>query len=433
MLQQSIYTHIFHRYGRFFIYNSRNTLFAEITEDLYEVLYNRDYKSLPDNVIENLLNKGVLCDDSEQHLYYAEEFVKFNASAYNDTELGLVIVPTTNCNFDCPYCFEGEKKAHVMSKEIQDSIIEYITTNRLAKKIHLTWYGGEPLMAFDVMKSLYEKIKQIDSKKISSHTLITNGYLISDGVINFINYSNIKNIQITLDGNKSRHNALRCLKISQKPTFDKILQNIKRILNECPSVKLSIRVNINKENSDDFFEIYQYFQEKVNSKKLTVYPGFIREDTPDQCSLCYSSMSKEAKYQFYKRLYQKGVNVSFMPQIIKKRGCMMHQLNSFIIGPTGELYKCWNDVNNDNKIIGYITNKNIQNRKLFYHFLIDTHPFADSHCKDCLQFPICNGGCGWYRSRNITGNGKFDICPIQKNLSILEDSLILSLDKGNII
>lgn len=111
----------------------------------------------------------------------------------------------------------------------------------------------------------------------------------------------------------------------------------------------------------------------------------------------------------------------------------MHQLNSFIIGPRGEMYKCWNDVNNDSKIVSYINNKKIINRKLLYHYLTETHPFSDSNCKDCLHFPICSGGCGWYRSRNVLDKGKFNICPLQKDIRILEESLMLSLDKREVV
>lgn len=432
MLKQSIYTYLFQRDGHFYIYNSKNSLFAEITEDLYEVLYNRDYQSLPNHVIDNLLKKGVICKEAEQYLYYAEELTKFNASAYNNKEIGLVIVPTTNCNFDCPYCFEGKKKASVMTEDVQLSIIDYLKNNKEARKIHLTWYGGEPLMAFNVIKSLYKKINALDNKEIASHTLITNGYLISDDVIEFINYAKIKDIQITLDGTKERHDSLRCLRGTRKPTFDKILSNLNNLLANCLESQISLRVNINRQNTNDFFEIYKHVHDNIQSERVTVYPRFIREDTTDKCSLCYNSMPNELIFQFYKDLYSKGVNVSFLPKAIKSRGCMMHQLNSFIIGPSGELYKCWNDVNNYDKIVGHINEKNIENRELFYHLLTETHPFADTHCKSCMQFPICSGGCGWYRSRNIKENAHFNLCPIQKDISILEDCLILSLDKSKI-
>lgn len=210
------------------------------------------------------------------------------------------------------------------------------------------------------------------------------------------------------------------------------MSNLNKLLDRCPVSQVSLRVNINRQNTSDFFEIYKYIQDNIHTERITVYPGFIREDTTDKCSLCYNSMSNELMFQFYKDLHLKGVNVSFLPKAVKSRGCMMHQLNSFIIGPTGELYKCWNDVNNDDKIIGHINGKNIENRNLLYHLLTETHTFADERCKSCMQFPICSGGCGWYRSRNIKELGHFNLCPIQKDLSILEDCLLLSLDKNNL-
>lgn len=432
MITQSIYTHIFNRNDHFYIFNSKYSLFAEISEDLYEILYNRDYQLLPSSVKDELMKKGVICRDIDQHLFYSEEYIKFYTSAYNNKEIGLVIVPTTNCNFDCHYCFEGKKASDVMSEEVQLSIIEYLKRNEEAKKVHLTWYGGEPLMAFNVIKSLYEKIKNIENKEIISHTLITNGYLITDEVVNFINYAKIMDVQITLDGTKERHDAIRCLSGSRKPTFDKILSNLNNLLVNCPHLKISLRVNINRYNTEDFFEIYKTIQESDYSDRINVYPGFIREDTTDKCSLCYNSLSNELTFKFYKGLHSKGVNVGFIPKAVKARGCMMHQLNSFIVGPGGELYKCWNDVNNNEKIVGYINEKKIVNPVLFYHLLTETHVFADNHCKKCMLFPICSGGCGWYRSRNIKENGQFNLCPMQKNIAILEECLVLSLEKQKV-
>lgn len=124
------------------MYNSKHSLFAEISEALFKNLYDRSYGSLPPSILKSLIDKGFLCEEEEQYLFYTEEMMRFNAGVYNDTELGVVIVPTTDCNFGCPYCFEGEKNPHVMSEDIQDAVIDYISKNAHAEKIHLTWYGG---------------------------------------------------------------------------------------------------------------------------------------------------------------------------------------------------------------------------------------------------------------------------------------------------
>lgn len=279
------------------------------------------------------------------------------------------------------------------------------------------------------MSSLYERIRNIESKQIISHTLITNGYLVNDGVLRFINHSNLNEIQVTLDGIREHHDVSRCLRHSQSPTYDRILHNIAVILKECPETNVSVRINVNRENSEDFFKMYSYLHDTHKSSKLFVYPGFIREDAPDHCSLCYDSMNDKAVYEFYKDLYTKGTNISFMPHVVRKKGCIMHQLNSFVIGPRGELYKCWNDVNNENRVVGYINEKTIKNRRLLYHLMNETHPFSDPSCKKCLQFPVCGGGCGWYRSRNVCEGGHFNLCSIYKDFTILEDALLCSIKR----
>lgn len=432
MLVQSIYTHVFQKDDKFFLYNSLVNLFAEITEELYEVIYNRQFDLLPEEICNDLIKKNVICEDVDKYSFYLGEKLKFYCELNNSQNANIVIVPTTDCNFDCHYCFEGKKRKYFMSESIQNSVIEFLKSSISAKNINLTWYGGEPLMAFNIMNSLYAKITTLTDKEIISHSIITNGYLINDRVIDFINTSNVTTIQVTLDGNRMRHDKIRCLRNSEQPTFDIILKNIGQVLKECPECKLNLRVNISNENSEDFFEIYRYALEIFKSDRLYVYPGFIREPVSDGCSLCYNSFTSYSRFRFYKNLQNKGANVKFKPRITKSRGCMMHQINSFIIGPQGELYKCWNHVNHKDKIIGNISGNAIENRSLFYHLLTETHSFTDPECKKCLIFPVCNGGCGAYRSLNIKEKGKFNLCPIYKEIPILEEMLLSSISKLDI-
>ncbi len=432
MLTQSIYTYIFRRDGRFYLYNSLTSLFAEISEDMFEALYNRDYENLPTHIKEDLKKKKVICKESDLYTYYLSQLVKFNATAYSQKEAGIVIVPTTACNFQCPYCFEKNKKTKRMSEDIQNKIVEYIENNKDLEKINLTWYGGEPLLAFDIIKELYHRINGIEGKCIGKHSIITNGLLISDEVIDFINYAHVNSMQVTIDGIKEHHDITRCTKSNKLPTFDKIMDNVDRLLQGCPDLKIKLRVNISRKNQNDFFQMFEYIDKRFNSDRIYAYPGFIREDTPDACSLCYDSMSREMAFELYRDLREKGVNFNFIPKKVNSRGCMMHSLNSFIIGPEGELYKCWNDVGEETKMIGHIYDNKIENDAVYFHMMTETSPFADPKCKECLHFPNCSGGCGWYRSRNIKGNGRFNVCVIQKDPRILEDALLLSLNKENI-
>ena len=86
-------------------------------------------------------------------------------------------------------------------------------------------------------------------------------------------------------------------------------------------------------------------RKRYGRKKINPYPGFIREDSNDGCKMCYKSLFNSKRYQFYKTIAKEGVPVDFFPHVVTQKGCMVNQNNSFIIGPAGEMYKCWNDFN----------------------------------------------------------------------------------------
>lgn len=98
--------------------------------------------------------------------------------------------------------------------------------------------------------------------------------------------------------------------------------------------------------------------------------------------------------------------------------------NSFIIGHEGEIYKCWNDVSDASKIIGYIDKAEIVNKTLYYRYHQGCAWYNDPVCKECFFMPICNGKCAWYNERNIYHNGKFNLCQcLQKAPGLLEKCL----------
>jgi uncharacterized protein len=99
-------------------------------------------------------------------------------------------------------------------------------------------------------------------------------------------------------------------------------------------------------------------------------------------------------------------------------------VNSYVIGPSGEIYKCWNDVSDDNKIIGYINQEKMTNSNLLYRYIVGAKWYHNKDCKKCFFLPICNGYCAWYRLRNMYENGKYVLCDcLQKAPNMLNKSL----------
>ena len=427
MPQLSIYTYIFQHADSFYIYNSEHGIIARISERLYSLLYNRDFTYIPPDFLKVLIDKGILIEPDKKYIYYDEMKMRFLSASYDKEHMGLVIVPFSGCNFDCPYCFECKKHPKLISEKTENELIDFVNAHS-ARNIELTWYGGEPLVAFKNIKSIYYKIVNNTKVNIKRHELVTNGYLLNQEMMDFFHEAHLNEMQITLDGIEEHHNQTRYLKDTKQGTFHIIVDNIRKAVECLPDCNISIRVNVNKNNEKDFFEIYDKFSKEFKKKTIAIYPGFIREETPDRHSLCYNSIESRHIYSLYEKIKDLGGNVNFFPRKAHK-GCMVNKLNSYIIGPEGEIYKCWNDVSNPKRIVGYINKKEITNKPLLYRYMNETTPFSDSQCKDCLLFPVCSGGCAWYQYKNIFEEGKFDICSLYKDRSILERALIKSLEK----
>jgi uncharacterized protein len=101
----------------------------------------------------------------------------------------------------------------------------------------------------------------------------------------------------------------------------------------------------------------------------------------------------------------------------------MHNISGFIIGPEGEIYKCWNEVSNPEAVIGNIDSSDFSNLPRYVKYTIEAIPFNDE-CKDCIAFPICGGGCSYYRYRNMFENCHYDLCSPYKDKETLKKALL---------
>ena len=175
-------------------------------------------------------------------------FLENTISRFSGNHVGLTIAPTMACNFRCPYCYEKGKEYATMTPETIAQMKKYIQNLKNSyKRIHITWYGGEPLMAFDIIKELMEEVYQNFDKKYVSSGAVSNGYLLTENIVSDLKSLNINRIQITIDGPPEIHNTRRCLP-SGDDTFYVILNNLKKALELYPELHVSIRVNVDKSN-----------------------------------------------------------------------------------------------------------------------------------------------------------------------------------------
>ena len=311
-----------------------------------------------------------------------------------------------------------------MTESVISDLISFIKRYKDSEELSITWYGGEPLLSFNTIKRIVSRIKAECEIKLTSQAIVTNGYLINSEVINFMKENRFNSIQITFDGFKGNHNKTRFLKDCHQPTFDKILTNVDRLAAEMPEdFKIAIRVNINKKNEEDFPLMLKMMQSRYKGKNVLVYPGFIREDGKGNERMCYNTLLGKSRYEFYKKMADQGVNVDFFPAKNSK-GCMACRNNAFIIGPKGELYKCWNDFNHPNKVIGNIKDYSLTNLVLISKYIFDSTIFNDPKCKECKLYPVCDGGCAWLRYKNLFEGKHYDLCTFMADNACLEECLL---------
>lgn len=246
--------------------------------------------------------------------------------------------------------------------------------------------------------------------------MITNGYLINDEIIEFFKAHPLTNVQITLDGRKEVHDARRILKHSGKGTFDVIYRNIRRIAEEWQDTKISVRVNIDKNNKDDFAALSGDIK-SWGYEHIYVYPGFIRTEYGVTEQNHCDDLTNEDVQNFYFSLNE-DAGISYMCSPLS-RHCVMTAINSYLIGPEGEIYKCWNEVGDIRKVIGNIKDEKVRNLPLLSKYMTMANMFEDAKCKECSLLPICTGGCPRRRINNLFFGEHHDLCTWFKNRETL--------------
>lgn len=428
MKKWSKYNHLFHteRFG-YFLYNALSNLLLQLDQTHFVMLEHiRDARRIipikSDKAFFDLLtDKGFLVLEEEENLQLMQLRYRRNVECFNTSILGLTICPTLHCNFSCSYCFENsQSKLGVMSSKTIESIISFINKCDDAKNISVTWYGGEPTLAFDVIENLTKRFLEI-YPTYNNANLITNGYDLGTDKINQLEKLKITSIQITLDGCEATHNKRRMLK-NGNPTYKKILENIDFLMNSSWKGNCSIRVNIDRENQNEYASLRKELLSQYSGKKLTVYAGhvntFLASNYDCQCGLCNTEWA-DLTIGLYKRegIVPRG---GFYPTKNSTNICVANSYYGYVIGPEGEIYKCWEDVGKNKMVIGSVhDNLSVSNLELEARYIIGTDPFDDENCKKCSIMPICGGGCVNKRMRSQQfGEESLDYCsPLKKNLT----------------
>ena len=386
------------KYG-YLLFNTMSLAFIRINEqdiDMWKKL-----RETPDSYTnfqnyDFLIKARILVDNQEDDLnVYLADVLK---NRYNSSDMALTILPTRGCNFGCIYCYEQDRPNVLMNEQTEKAIVKFVCSNSNLKRLSVVWYGGEPLLNFDSMVRLTKMFKQLNIEY--SAKIVSNGYLLTKEKADLMKDLAIRNIQITFDGSEEIHNQRRFL-LGGQPTYRKIMDNLKYLLSINKEITIDIRTNIDRRNKDDYNKFYQDFKSEINDKRVTMYPGFVSDLLSSVCVSPEFNISEGGyKAQFILDIFDKyGIEIkSFLPKY-RRHSCVASKYFAFVIGPEGELYKCWRMVGNQKEAIGNVNDGSFDMVK-FSKYLIGADYTLDSKCLQCEFITLCGGGCPLVRMRN---------------------------------
>lgn len=216
-------------------------------------------KTIPADFHENLTKQGYLMDIKEEEQLYRSRYLDFIDSR-DDDEIQLFFVPNYSCNFTCTYCYQDEYTTakQGLTAEVIDAFFRYVSTEFAGRKKYLTVFGGEPLLNSSKQKEMIAYLLKLANSSNLEVCFVTNGYSLVD-YIEILKTASIREIQVTLDGKGSVHDARRFLK-GGGATFDKIVEGVDACLqNELP---INLRMVVDKENITGLPEMAQFAIDK---------------------------------------------------------------------------------------------------------------------------------------------------------------------------
>lgn len=386
------------RDGNRYIYNSLTGAFAKINDEYYKVYQvyknssNEEINEENDKIVNDLKKGGFLIDDNYDELGYLN-FVQKHIRFKHDS-LSLTVMPTKQCNFRCFYCYEKHKDIY-FTQEIKERLINFISTSvekNKYKYLHITWYGGEPLLMFDDILDLSQQIVNICEKNDVSYNagMVTNGYLLTkERAEKLKEIAKIESMQITIDGDKESHDKYRVLE-NGEGTFDVIIENIK---NACENIQISIRCNLTEENYNKAFGLINFLKNNNLFDKVNLYFYPVRAFKETECENlnCCLSFKKFAQIEIelLKYLTDKGVNLNILIPQPKYIPCGAIVVNSFVVGPDGYIYKCWNRIEQEHAVGDLWNGLYVKDEK----FLKWVNWELPSTCYSCNVLPLCQCSC----------------------------------------
>lgn len=327
-----------------------------------------------------------------------------------------------DCNMDCEYCFAGKGEYQgekgLMSFETGKKAIDFLIENSPGRKnLEVDFFGGEPLLNWEVCKDLVKYARSIEKKydKNFRFTLTTNGILVDDDVIDFTN-KEMSNVVLSLDGKKETNDKMRHTK-NGKGTYDLIIDKFKKFADARDQKDYYMRGTYTKYNlnfADDIIHMADMGFKELSMEPVVTSPDMpyaLSEDNLETLKNNYDILAREMIKREKEgngfNFYHFNIDLTGGPCISKRvSGCGVGT-EYVAITPQGEIYPCHQFVGDEKYLMGTL-DEGIINDGVCDEFE-NCNVYSHKECKDCFAKLYCSGGCA-ANAYHTTGsvNGVYD-------------------------
>ena len=386
-------------------------MFAEKTEDEIVAAILEKYKDDPE-VTEPEVREccAEIRSLREAGKLFTEDTFESKAGVLKEKTRGVVkalcLHIAHTCNLNCDYCFASQGKYHgeraVMSFEVGKRALDFLVENSGTRRnLEVDFFGGEPLMNFDVVKELVAYARSIEKEKNKNFrfTLTTNGVLIDDDVIDFANRE-MSNVVLSLDGRKEIHDRHR-VDYAGNGSWERIVPKFQRLVESRGGKNYYMRGTFTHENPDFLEDIKVMLDLGFN--ELSMEPvvcaegdpaELTREDLPivlDQYEKLAELMIEREREGRPFTFYHYMIDLTGGPCIYKRISGCGSGTEYMAVTPWGDLYPCHQFVGEEKYRLGDIY-EGVTNTAAQCEFS-ECNVYARPECRDCWARLYCSGGC----------------------------------------
>ena len=334
-----------------------------------------------------------------------------------------------DCNLACQYCFAEEGEYHgrraLMSFEVGKKALDFLIANSGNRRnLEVDFFGGEPLMNWEVVKQLveYGRSKEKEYNKNFRFTMTTNGVLLNDEIMDYCNRE-MSNVVLSLDGRKEVNDKMRPF-LCGKGSCDLIVPKFQKFAEMRGDRDYYVRGTFTRHNLDFSKDVTEFADlgfrsmsiEPVVAKPEEEYA--IREEDLPQIMEEYDHLAEE----YIKRKKEgRGFNFFHFNIDLNQGPCVAKRLSGcgsgteyLAVTPWGDLYPCHQFVGQEEFLLGNV-DTGVTNERIRDEFKL-CNVYAKDKCRDCFARFYCSGGCA-ANSYNFHGSitDAYDIgCAMQK-------------------